>query len=147
MGLATNLTFFLNFILLAAAICYKEATRKCLVRFDLATFKKIGSYLRLGIPTALMTFMDMIIFTLMVILANFIGVNENAGQVIILNLLSIMFSIPLGFNSGACALVGRNIGKGNIKKAEIYAKQSLLLVVIVSLVPCLIIGLFPREVI
>lgn len=58
----------------------------------------------------------------MVIIANYIGVNENAGQVIVLILNSIMYSIPLGFASGACALVGRNIGKGNIAKAKMYAR-------------------------
>ena len=33
-----------------------------------------------------------------------------------------MYAIPMGFAGGACALVGRNIGKGRILKAKVYAR-------------------------
>lgn len=61
-----------------------------------------------------------------------------------LNVLSVLYSIPMGFASGACALVGRNIGKGKVEKAKAYAKQSILLVVLVSLIPCICFSAMPR---
>lgn len=95
----------------------------------------------------MMTCMDILIFSLMVIFGNFMGPNESAGQVIILNIISILYSIPLGFASGTCALVGRNIGKGNVAKARMYARQSVFLVVAVSLTPCILLGTIPSQII
>jgi len=93
-----------------------------------------------------MTCCDIWAFTFLTLVAHFLGVDENAGQVILLNVLSILYSIPMGFASGSCALVGRNIGKGKVAKAKMYAKQCLFSVIMVSLIPCICFSAFPDQI-
>mmetsp|Transcript_38285 Transcript_38285/g.36640 ORF Transcript_38285/g.36640 Transcript_38285/m.36640 type:complete len:182 (+) Transcript_38285:144-689(+) len=106
-GVATNLTFSLNFCLIFLAVCYVKATRRCLHSPNRNTFSKSWEYFTLGLPTALMTCMDIWAFSFLALIAHYLGIYENAGQVIMLNIISILYSIPLGFASGSCALVGR----------------------------------------
>jgi Na+-driven multidrug efflux pump len=81
------------------------------------------------------------------IISNYLGVSENAGQTIMNNIISILYSIPLGFSVGASALVGRNIGKGNILKAKLYIKEILLVSLMTSLAPCIFFLLCPETII
>jgi len=53
----------------------------------------------------------------------------------------------MGFASGSCALVGKNIGKGNVAKAKTYARQALFLVIVVSMIPCICFTIFPEGII
>ena len=39
-----------------------------------------------------------------------------------INLMTTLYSIPLGIGGVACTLVGRNIGKGNVDNAKVYAQ-------------------------
>lgn len=142
-ALATNLTFFINFLFVFIAVSYLKVTRQCLTGVQKSTTQKVLPYLVLGIPTAAMTCMDIWAFSVLTLIAHFLGPDENAGQVILLNVLSILYSIPMGFASASCALVGKNIGKGKVAKAKIYGKQCLLLVMIVSLIPCICFSAFP----
>lgn len=146
-GLATNLTFFLNFILILIAAFYYSTTKQCLTRVISETYKRLWEYFTLGLPTALMVCFDMWAFSFMTFIAHFLGDDDNAGQVILLNIISLLYSIPLGFSSGACALVGRNVGKGKIANAKMYQKQVLFLVVLVSLIPCISFAVMPRQII
>lgn len=93
-----------------------------------------------------MVCMDLWGFSLMTLIAHFLGVNENAGQVILLNVLALLYSIPLGFSSGSCALIGKSIGRGKVATAKMYAKQSIFLVMLVSMIPCICFAFLPREI-
>jgi MATE family multidrug resistance protein len=112
----------LNFFLIFLAASFIKHTRQCYSAVNKDTFSRIYAYFSLGVPTAMMVCMDMWAFSLLTFISHFLGVNENAGQVILLNVLSLLYSIPLGFSSGACALIGKNIGKGKVATAKIYAK-------------------------
>lgn len=94
-----------------------------------------------------MTCADIWAFSILTLIAHYLGVNENAGQVILLNVLALLYSIPMGFASGSCALVGKNIGKGKVENAKMYAKQCLFLVILVSMIPCICFSSFPRAII
>lgn len=65
---------------------------------------------------------DMWCFFALTLISNYLGVTENAGQVIMINLMTTLYCIPLAIGGVACTLVGRNIGKGDINNAILYAK-------------------------
>jgi len=146
-AIATNITFILNFVLVFGACLWVKQTKQCFHSVEKETYGRLWSYFKLGVPTAAMSCMDIWAFSVLTLIAHYLGVVENAGQVILLNVLSILYSIPMGFASGSCALVGRNIGKGKVSNAKMYAKQALFLVIVVSLIPCACFSLFPRGII
>ena len=59
-------------------------------------FKDIRQYLELGIPSALMVCLEWWAFEVMTLITGYIGVNEQASQVIIINIVAIMYMISLG---------------------------------------------------
>jgi len=145
-ALATNFTFLLNFMMICVAIFFFKHIRQCLVPVDQQTFKRLWSYFLLGLPTAMMVCLDMWCFSFLTLIAHYLGVTENAGQVILLNVLCLLYAIPMGFSSGSCALVGNNIGKGKVENAKMYAKQAIFLVMVVSLIPCICFATMPRQI-
>lgn len=60
--------------------------------------------------------------------------------------MTTMYSIPLGIGSVACTLVGRNIGKGKIKNAKLYAEQSVFIDFLISAIPCIFLFIMPIRV-
>lgn len=78
-ALATNFTFVLNFVLVLTAVFYVKATRQCISTATKETFGKVWAYFCLGVPTALMTCMDIWAFSVLTLISHYLGVDENAG--------------------------------------------------------------------
>ena len=146
-GIATSLTFSLNMILVVIVVMCTEETRKCLTwPKPSEILPRSWSYFLLGVPTSLMSCLDIWAFTGLTLISSYLGVYENAGQVIMLNVISILYSIPLGFASACCALVGNQMGKGRHEKAKVYAKQGFFTVMMFSIAPCLMFAIFPDKI-
>lgn len=60
------------------------------------TFTGIYEYLSLGIPSAMMLCLEWWAFEAMAIMAGYVGVNEQACMIILLNILGLMFFLSLG---------------------------------------------------
>ena len=56
------------------------------------------------------------------ILSGLIDVNNQAVNTILVTLIAIMFMIPVGIQSAACALVGEQIGANQVVNARAYFK-------------------------
>lgn len=59
-------------------------------------------------------------FEAMVVLSGYIGVNEQACMVIMLNILGLLFFLALGLQQAASSNIGHEIGRQNIEKAKLY---------------------------
>jgi MATE family multidrug resistance protein len=66
--------------------------------------------LSLGIPSAMMLCLEWWAFEVMTLLAGYIGVDEMAAQVIIMNVLALVFMIAVGLQQAATCLIGQQIG-------------------------------------
>jgi MATE family multidrug resistance protein len=66
--------------------------------------------LSLGIPSAMMLCLEWWAFEVMTLLAGYIGVDEMAAQVIIMNVLALVFMIAVGLLQAATCLIGQQIG-------------------------------------
>jgi len=54
-------------------------------------------------------------FEVIAIFAGMMSVTDLAAQVVIINIIGLVYMIPLGIQYSASLLVGNQIGKGNIK--------------------------------
>lgn len=77
--------------------------------------------------------MNWFTWELMVIISGYIGVNEQAATVIVMNLVGLLYAFGSGFDGAACALIGQQIGKGNLLKAKQYF-QTLCITTITLLI-------------
>jgi len=50
--------------------------------------------------------------------AGLISVNDCAGYTLLLNLSSILFRVPMGIQSAACAIIGEQIGANRTSLAK-----------------------------
>ena len=61
-------------------------------------------------------------YELLVILAGILGVVEQAVNVILFNIIAVVYMMPLGMQEASCALIGNEIGANNPKLAKKYCK-------------------------
>lgn len=85
---------------------------------DPAVFRNIGEYLRIGIPGSVIMIFDWGCYQILSLLSGYLGVKEQAAQIILWNTMSIMWQIPFGFQIASCAFVGQQIGAGELQKAK-----------------------------
>ena len=78
-------------------------------------------YLSIGLPSALMVCFEWWAFEILAILSGYIGVEALACEVIIINIVSFVFMMPLGISFAASSLVGNYLGQGNPRQAKIFA--------------------------
>ena len=87
----------------------------------------IREYMRLGVPSAMMTYFDYWIYTILLFLSTYMGSVSAAAQVILFNVTSAVYAVGLGFGQATCTLVGNNVGKGKIVNAKRYIALAMLL--------------------
>jgi multidrug resistance protein, MATE family len=79
------------------------------------------TYLALGVPSTLMQCFEWWAFELIAIFAGLVGVKDLSAQVAIINVIGLVYMIPLGVQFAASGMVGNMIGAGNVKQAQRYA--------------------------
>lgn len=102
-------------------------------------FKKI---LRLGFPSAMQMFFEVVIFTAAIWLSGVLGKNPQAANQIALNLSSMTFMVAMGFSVVAMIRVGNQKGKGAFEELRRIAFSIFLLSVICASVFALVFLIF-----
>ena len=77
---------------------------------DAQVFKNLGEYMSLGVPTAAMQCLEWWAFEVMTLIAGYIGVTEQASQLVLLNIIALLYMIALGIQQAATSTVGSQIG-------------------------------------
>ncbi len=60
-------------------------------------------------------------FELLAIFSGYISVEALAAEVVIINIVSFIFMMPLGISYAASSLTGYYIGQGNVRMAKKFA--------------------------
>ena len=94
--------------------------------YDKTCYKGIGTFLKIGVPGMLMLCFEWWAFELLAIFTGLIGVNELAAEVVIINMISFIFMLPLGISYSASALTGNYLGEGKIDLAKRYATLTVV---------------------
>ena len=105
-----------------------------LKKSDWNLFKKI---IRLGLPSSLQMFFEVIFFTAAIWLSGFLGKNPQAANQIALNLSSMTFMFAMGLGVTAMIRVGNQKGKGDFIALKRIAYSIFLLIFLFDVLFCL----------
>ena len=81
-------------------------------------------------------------FEFLAIFAGLIGVKDLAAEVVIINMTTFIFMLPLGISYASSALVGNMLGAGRIDLAKRFAMLTILLDLIITSIICLLLWSF-----
>ncbi|XP_030602360.1 multidrug and toxin extrusion protein 1-like [Archocentrus centrarchus] len=86
-----------------------------------------GSYMKLAIPSALMTCFEWWIWELGGFFAGLLGEVDLAAQHVLDEIGSIIYMVPLGIHAAACVRVGNALGAGDTTRALVSCRVALVL--------------------
>ena len=114
-ALATNITYILNMVITDLWIRYNKDThyKHMIFFYDLrvlSPFKELISYLGIGVTGMLMLCFEWWAFELLAIFTGLLGVKTLAAEVVIINMVTFIFMLPLGISYAASALTGNFLG-------------------------------------
>jgi MATE family multidrug resistance protein len=80
--------------------------------------ERMREFLKLGLPSAFQMLLEVGVFALSTMLASRLAARELAAHLIVLNIASITFMVPLGLSSATAVLVGQALGRGDPREAS-----------------------------
>lgn len=108
---------------------------------------ELVSLLRLGLPIAAVTLLEVGLFTAVGLLMGSLGATAIAAHQIALNYAALMFMVPLGISMATTVRVGQAIGANNRKRARIAGFSGMGMATGVMLVSALIMLSMPDVII
>lgn len=81
-------------------------------------------------------------FELLAIFTGILGVEPLAAEVVIINMITFIFMLPLGISYTASALVGNFVGEKKIDLAKRFAILTIVLDIILTSLIVLLLGLY-----
>ena len=135
-AIATVAAWGVNVLCLAALIFTRDNNRRFAVfahwRFDREIFVRL---MRFGVPGSCQFTMDILAFTLFILLVGRIGRIELAATNIVLSINALAFMPSMGVSQGVSILVGQALGRGNPAEAGRLVRSScqLLLLYILAI--------------
>jgi MATE family multidrug resistance protein len=154
-AIATVSSWALIFLLFTILMAHPSWERAYALRRAWAFRLNIGQrLLRYGLPSAAQMFLDVLAFTVFVLMVGRIGREALAVTNILLSINSLTFTPSMGFSVGASTLVGRALGGGRVDEAlaavdatrHLLLAYTAILAALFVLLPERILGLFiPAE--
>ena len=89
---------------------------------DSRSFYGLWPYIRIAIPSALMTCTDWWVFELMIFTSGLFGVYTQAAQIVMMNISMFFYFIAQGFAFASTQLIGSHLGKGDLIGAKQYLR-------------------------
>ena len=69
-------------------------------------------------PNLLIIFLDWACYGMLTLTSGFFGINQQATHIVLMNIVAILWGFAYGLQQATCALVGVQIGAGDLKKAK-----------------------------
>ena len=122
LGIATLITYFAMFLItLTYGFCVSQL-RKVFVWPSRDCLRGWGEYLAISLPATVMLLAEGWAFNVLGVLSGLISVTDQAVNTILLMIIAIMFMVPMGIQSAACAIIGEQIGANRVSVAKAYFK-------------------------
>lgn len=147
-ALATNITYILNMIIADIWIRILSDTefKNMIFCYDKTMFSDLIKYLRIGISGMLMLCFEWWAFELLAIFTGLLGVDQLAAEVVIINMITFIFMLPLGISYTASALTGNFVGEKKIDMAKRFATLTIVLDIILTTLIVLLLGVYQEGV-
>ena len=133
-AIATNITYILNMIIgdIWIRILAEKQFKDMIFWYDKTMVRELCKYLRIGISGMLMLCFEWWAFELLAIFTGILGVEPLAAEVVIINMITFIFMLPLGISYTASALTGNFVGEKKIDLAKRFATLTIVLDVILT---------------
>ena len=133
-AMATNITYILNWILSDIILYRHKDFKQTAVRFDRTALAYWADYLKIGVPGACMLCFEWWAFEFLAIFSGYMGVASLAAEVVIINIVTFVFMMPLGVSFAASSLTGNYIGANQIKLAKKFGNLTIVMNMLLTLV-------------
>ncbi|XP_053279272.1 multidrug and toxin extrusion protein 1-like [Pleuronectes platessa] len=127
-------------VFLFAYIWWKKLHVNTWGGWSVESLEEWGSFMKLAIPSTLMTCFEWWIYEFGGFFAGMLGGDDLAAQHIVVMIAFITYMCPAAIHAAACARVGNALGAGDTAGALLTAKISLVLSVSCSVVEGLMLG-------
>jgi MATE family multidrug resistance protein len=129
--------FMLIFIALYVRFNIRFKAYMTNLRFRITDLYLIRKIIKLGFPSALQMFFEVLFFTVAIWISGFLGKNPQAANQIALNLSSMTFMFAMGLSVTAMIRVGNQKGRQDFISLKRIAYSIFLLIFIFDIVFCL----------
>jgi MATE family multidrug resistance protein len=146
-ALATVASWLCITVLLVSFIFTKENIKRyqllTAVQFDRELFLRLLKY---GIPGSLQFTLDILAFTIFILLVGRIGILELAATNIVISINALAFMPSMGVSQGVSVLVGQALGRGNPRHALRITWSAIQLLLAYILVIDLLFIFYPQQI-
>ena len=120
---------------------------KIFVRIKGPDWDRIAELLRIGIPNALSTTMEVLLFAAVSVLMGTLSVQASAAHQVAINIAATVFMIPLGLSLAVSQRVGISIGKGLIQEARFRGFMGTAVCTGVTTITAILLFSFPETIV
>ena len=120
---------------------------KIFVRIKGPDWDRIAELLRIGIPNALSTTMEVLLFAAVSVLMGTLSVHASAAHQVAINIAATVFMIPLGLSLAVSQRVGISIGKGLIQEARFRGFMGTAVCTGVTTITAILLFSFPETIV
>mmetsp|Transcript_40700 Transcript_40700/g.62113 ORF Transcript_40700/g.62113 Transcript_40700/m.62113 type:complete len:483 (+) Transcript_40700:431-1879(+) len=147
-AIATNITYLLNMLIsdILIRLMARSTFQDMVFWYDRSVYEDVGTFLRIGVPGMLMLCFEWWAFELLAIFTGLLGVDQLAAEVVIINMVSFIFMLPLGISYSASALTGNYLGEGKIDLAKRFATLAVVFDAILTTIIVILFGVFTDEI-
>ncbi|WP_310618509.1 MATE family efflux transporter [Flexibacterium corallicola] len=124
----------------------KARSYDLLTRFWKADFPKMVEIFKLGYPIALMFLSDVGVFIVAAFFMGWIGAVEVAAHGIALQVVSIIYMIPMGISNAGTVRVGQALGRKDKQGITLSGWSIILMAMVITLTGTLLLWLFSDQV-
>ena len=142
-ALATNITYIGNYVLTDMWCRRTPEISKTMVPFlSRNSCMNLWTNFRLGLPGAFMTCFEWWCFEILTLFTGLMGVSEIAAEVVVVNIVTFVFMVPLGTSFAASALTGNNLGEGKIDVAKKQAALCFVFNTTITIIIIVLLGIY-----
>ncbi|GAA0159555.1 transporter [Lithospermum erythrorhizon] len=129
-ALANAISYWLNFLFLALYVWMSPSCKATWTGFSKEAFNDIPKYVRLAVPSATMTCLEIWSFEMMVLLSGLLPNPKLETSVlsISLNTCSMIYMIPLGLSGGVSTRVSNELGARRPQAARLAVFTAIFMV-------------------
>lgn len=120
---------------------------KIFVRTKGPDWDRIAELLKIGLPNAMSTTMEVLLFAAVSILMGTLSVQASAAHQVAINIAATVFMIPLGLSLAISQRVGVSMGKGLLQEARFRGFTGTVVCTGVTSITALLLFSFPKTIV
>ena len=145
-GIATSINIVIGVIVLVLVIIKKKEYRptKIFSKFSLPNWDTTKEALKLGLPIGFGVFVELSMFSGAALILGSLGATVISGHTVAINIVSVLFILPLSFGLAAATRIGNLVGEKKLHQAK-YASNIAIFICFAGAILNMVIILIFRD--